>query len=150
MADPAETGPRAKPSPQVGALPLRRDRRGALEVLLVTSRDTGRWIIPKGWPMAGKTKARAAAREALEEAGVTGQLVKPALGHFDYEKFMPEGPPIPCRVTVFALWVDKVHESWEEAEERRRHWWRLRDAVALVEEEALREIILRLETETPP
>src|SRR3546814_3720198 len=57
---------------QVGALPFRRSADGVLEVMLITSRDTGRWIIPKGWPMEGRSGPSAAQQEAFEEAGVLG------------------------------------------------------------------------------
>ena len=59
---------------QTGALPWRRAKGDQLEILLVTGRLSGRWIVPKGWPMRGKTMAKAAAQEAYEEAGVRGKV----------------------------------------------------------------------------
>ena len=66
---------------QVGALIVRR-RRGSCEVMLITSRDTGRWIVPKGWPMRGKPDDEAAAQEAFEEAGVEGEISRDPVGSF--------------------------------------------------------------------
>ena len=71
---------------QYAALPYRRKGKSAPEVLLVTSRETGRWIIPKGWPLKGKAPHKAAAREAREEAGVVGKINRRSVGSFSYEK----------------------------------------------------------------
>jgi hypothetical protein len=60
---------------QYGALPYREIKSG-VQILLVTSRNTRRWIIPKGWPQSGTPPHRAAAREAFEEAGVVGKSAK--------------------------------------------------------------------------
>ncbi|HEX2018774.1 MAG TPA: NUDIX hydrolase, partial [Aurantimonas sp.] len=70
---------------QFAALPFRTDADG-VEVLLVTSRDTGRWVIPKGWPMKNRRPHRAAAIEAFEEAGVVGKASKVPMGTYDYDK----------------------------------------------------------------
>ena len=70
------------PLPQVAALPVRRKGDGDIEVLLITSRKTNRWIIPKGWPMKGKKRHEAAAQEALEEAGISGHVHKKPLGSY--------------------------------------------------------------------
>ena len=67
-----------------------RVKDGKTRVLLVTSRGTGRWIIPKGWPMDGKTPAETAAQEAWEEAGVTGKVQDMCLGLFSYRKTMED------------------------------------------------------------
>jgi 8-oxo-dGTP pyrophosphatase MutT (NUDIX family) len=66
---------------QVAALPLRKKRDKTLEVLLVSSRDTGRWVIPKGWPSKRMSDSAAAAREAKQEAGVTGKISKRIYGY---------------------------------------------------------------------
>ena len=66
---------------QVAALPV-KGKPGKYRVLLVTSRETRRWIIPKGWPMKGRKDHEAAAQEALEEAGVTGHVHKHPMGAY--------------------------------------------------------------------
>ncbi|MCB1509721.1 MAG: NUDIX domain-containing protein, partial [Hyphomicrobiaceae bacterium] len=73
---------------QIAALPYRRRDDGVFEVCLVTSRDTGRWVLPKGWPMRGRTNWEAAAREAYEEAGLVGEIEKSPVGRFPYWKRM--------------------------------------------------------------
>jgi 8-oxo-dGTP pyrophosphatase MutT (NUDIX family) len=84
---------------QYGALPYRRNDSARMEVMLVTSRETRRWIIPKGWPQKGRTPHRSAAREAYEEAGVVGRVHSDPLGSFSYEKRLPTGC-IVCEVHV--------------------------------------------------
>ena len=71
---------------QVGALPLRKAPSNTIEVLLISSRDTGRWIIPKGWPSKRMTDSAAAAREAKQEAGVVGKIAKKPFGNYRYRK----------------------------------------------------------------
>src|SRR5688572_19108780 len=88
---------------QHGALPYRVGRDGVVEILLVTSRGTRRWIIPKGWPIKGLKPARSAAREAYEEAGVRGAIGSKAIGSFVYDKWIEEGVSVPCEVGVFPL-----------------------------------------------
>jgi 8-oxo-dGTP pyrophosphatase MutT (NUDIX family) len=87
------------------ALQYRKKRNSSTEVLLVTSRDTGRWIIPKGWPLKGKAPHKAAAREAHEEAGVIGKINRRAIGSFSYEKRLKSGRVVVCEVKVFGLQV---------------------------------------------
>lgn len=113
---------------QVGALPYRASADGSIEVLLVTSRGTGRWIIPKGWPMAGKSLSEAAAIEAWEEAGVRGPVPEAELGRFRYDKERFLLRPIPCEVVVYALSVEEELEDWPERRQRRRKWHGLKSA----------------------
>ncbi|MGZ8998601.1 MAG: NUDIX hydrolase [Allosphingosinicella sp.] len=113
---------RARHSLQVGALPYRSTTDGKVEILLVTSRGTGRWIIPKGWPMAGKSLQEAAAIEAWEEAGVRGELSETELGRFVYDKERFLRRPIPCEVVVYALRVREELDDWPERGQRRRKW----------------------------
>jgi len=124
---------------QFAAVPLRAGAHG-VEVLLVTSRGTGRWIVPKGWPMEDKRPHRVAEIEAYEEAGVAGKARKKAAGRYDYLK---DGA-VPCRVTVFALPVAGLLDVWPEDRERQRRWFPAADAAQLVEEPELRRIILEL------
>jgi 8-oxo-dGTP pyrophosphatase MutT (NUDIX family) len=128
------------PALQFGALPFRRGE--GLEILLVTSRETRRWVIPKGWPMKGKKPPAAAAREALEEAGVTGRIGKSALGAYPYLKRLKNGAPAPCQVRVFPLQVLREHETWPEMTQRERRWFSPEAAAAAVDEPELAEMIL--------
>jgi 8-oxo-dGTP pyrophosphatase MutT (NUDIX family) len=127
------------PRPQYAALPWRRTPD--LEILLVTSRETGRWVIPKGWPMKSKSPRAAAAQEALEEAGVEGEVARAPLGAYDYEKILSPGVSRPCRVTVFALAVKRQRDSWREQGQRRFQWFPWEDAAAAVREPDLAAII---------
>ena len=125
---------------QVGALVWRFDE-GVLKVLLVTSRDTGRFVIPKGWPMKKMADERAAAREAFEEAGVLGKPGSKPIGHYDYNKIFGPGFALPCRVTVYPMQAGKILAKWPEKSERKRHWMTLDDAAASVHESELRHLI---------
>lgn len=111
------------------------------EILLVTSRDTGRWIIPKGWPAAGQSPARSAAREAFEEAGVTGRVSERAIGLYSYLKRQEDGGTLPLMVAVFALRVDALAKDYPERHERRRKWMSPERAARLVDEPELRALI---------
>ena len=95
---------------QYGALCWRM-HRGKVEVLLITSRDTGRWVIPKGWPIDGMTPASAAAREAWEEAGVEGMVGEEGLGAFGYDKVLSPRKAVPCSVEVFGLRVAELKDK---------------------------------------
>lgn len=133
--------PRVIPRTQYGALPYRL--APGLEVLLVTSRDTGRWVIPKGWPVPGKSRRASAAREALEEAGVVGKAGKENLGAYDYVKYLKSGEGVACRVTVFALAVTEQRGQWREQDQRTTAWFPPATAALLVQERGLAEIIRR-------
>src|SRR6476620_6477998 len=74
------------PKSQYAALPYRRRAHSLVEILLVTSRDSGRWVIPKGWPIPGLAAHNSAAREAMEEGGVLGQVGDHAIGIYHYNK----------------------------------------------------------------
>ena len=127
---------------QVAALPV-RGRPGSYQVLLVTSRDTGRWIIPKGWPMKGRRDYGAAAQEALEEAGVIGRIHKHPIGAYTYRKKLGVGTE-PVRVMVYLLEVEKENRNWPEKSERQREWMSLAEAAKRVDEAALATIVARL------
>lgn len=131
----------AETRPQFGALCYRRNR-GKTEVLLVTSRDTGRWIIPKGWPMQGVAPEEAAAREAWEEAGVEGKVKSHPLGDYTYDKVLKASRLVPCRVTVFPLRVTALARRFPEREERSRKWFSLTKAAGKVAEPELRALIV--------
>lgn len=125
---------------QYGALCWRK-LDGVFEVLLITSRDTGRWVIPKGWPIAGLAPEAAAAQEAWEEAGVEGAMNPVCLGRFGYQKCLPLDAKIPCAVAVYGLQVKRLADKFPEAKERRRAWFSLAEASGLVDEQDLGQLI---------
>jgi sulfite dehydrogenase (quinone) subunit SoeC len=129
------------PRLQVGALCWRRTSKGALRVLLITSRNTGRWVIPKGWPMRNRTEAEAAAREAFEEAGVTGEIATRSLGLYSYSKVLARGRSTPCVVRVFPLAVRERLSRFPEAEQRKLKWFSPAKAARKVREPELARIL---------
>jgi 8-oxo-dGTP pyrophosphatase MutT (NUDIX family) len=132
---------------QVAALCWRL-RKGRVQVLLVTSRETRRWVLPKGWPMLGLGPEVAAAREAWEEAGVEGKISVDPIGCYGYQKILHNRNPMPCSVQVFPLRVQTLKSSFPERKERRRKWFKAEEATHLVAEPELAELLLRL-SETP-
>ena len=115
------TGNTAMKADQVGALCIRRQDNGACQVLLITSRDTGRWIIPKGWRAKHLKDHEAAAREAEEEAGVSGKMMSRSIGNYVYRKVDGSGGRS-LRVAVFLLRVRRERNRWRERDQRRRAW----------------------------
>jgi 8-oxo-dGTP pyrophosphatase MutT (NUDIX family) len=129
---------------QFAALPWRISDRGAREVLLLTSRETHRWVVPKGWPMRGRKPAEVASREAYEEAGLIGEVVgKRPLGNFHYAKRLAKEKAIICEVRVYLFRVEQQLDDWPERGERECKWFDANAAVALVEEGGLAEIVAR-------
>lgn len=137
------------PRQQIAALPVRIDSDGSLKVLLVTSRETRRWVIPKGWPFRRLPDHRAAGEEAWEEAGIRGKLEKKALGVFHYDKRRNDGI-FPITVTVYRMLVLEVLDVWPEAHQRERAWFSVADAAAAVQEPELKAIILTLQAPAQP
>ena len=131
-----------EPKTQYAALPWRKTD-GSVEVLLITSRETGRWVIPKGWPMKGISAHHAAAREAFEEAGVTGLPLSKSLGIYHYDKRLRTGRTQHVRVFVFPLAVAAEHDSWPEQAERDRRWVSPGESAAMVDEPELRRLLAR-------
>ena len=131
----------AKPLKQVAALPFRVGADGQIEVLLITSRDTGRWIIPKGWPMIGRKGHRAAEREAFEEAGLKGRIAASPVGWYRYEKRLDDGLALPCKVRVYPLRVEAQHERWPERDQRTLRWFAPEEAATLVQEDELQRLL---------
>jgi len=129
---------------QYGALPYRVSNGHRPEFMLVTSRETRRWIIPKGWPKKGKSARRSAAREAFEEAGVIGAIGRKPVGKFSYEKRLKDGGLVECEVRVFPLQVKRQSKEWPEKEERRVKWLSAAKAAEKVKEPTLSEIIRRM------
>jgi 8-oxo-dGTP pyrophosphatase MutT (NUDIX family) len=127
---------------QFGAL-CYRVHNNRIQVLLVTSRGTGRWIIPKGWPMDGETPAGAAATEAYEEAGVEGKPSNICLGIYSYTKTLPKKETLPCVVAVFPFQVKRIVKKFPEAGQRKRKWFSQKKAAALVSDPELGNLILQ-------
>jgi 8-oxo-dGTP pyrophosphatase MutT (NUDIX family) len=126
---------------QVAALCWRVSPKAALEVLVITSLNSKRWILPKGWPEPDLTPAQSAAREAFEEAGVTGKIGARPVGHYYYLKEKKDGGAVPCSVEVFALQVTKQLDDWPEKGARQLAWLPLDRAAARVAEPALRQVL---------
>lgn len=126
---------------QVAALPYRRRPDGSYEVLLVTTRGTGRWMVPKGWPMIGKSYAEAAAQEAYEEAGVRGTANPVELGRFDHEKSRFPQSSLHCTIAVFPMAVEEELTRWPERGQRTRRWFSIADAAEAVRSPNLAGII---------
>jgi 8-oxo-dGTP pyrophosphatase MutT (NUDIX family) len=124
---------------QVAALCWRENPQ--LEVLLLTSLRTKRWILPKGWPEAGLTLAGSAAREALEEASVTGEIEAQPIGHYHYIK-EKAGYALPVKVEIFSLKVTRQRRVWAEKGTREILWLPVELAAARVEERSLRSLLL--------
>ncbi len=116
-------------------------RAPALEVLLVTTLRTHRWILPKGWPMSGITSAQAAAFEALEEAGIAGEASGEPIGRYHYMK-VKKGREVPCSVDVYAIEVRRQMRSWPEQGDREAVWLPVAEAAERVSEPELRDILL--------
>ena len=131
---------RRPPVLQLAALCHRETKRGR-EVLLVTS-SHGRWILPKGWPIEGKTSRETALSEAWEEAGVKeGKVAKKPVGTYHTVKRIEEGPELPCEMTVYAVEVGKVANDYPEADRRDRRWVSVDEAAELVDDAGLRGIL---------
>lgn len=153
---PSDTAPR--PRRKAGQLPLKlrgggktdvrtqfaalcyRLTEGKLEVCLVTSRRSKRWILPKGWPMHKETPADAAATEAWEEAGVTGRAIDRCLGVYAYVKTLSKSLA-PVVVMVYPVEVEQVHDTWPEVGQRKRKWMSPKKAAKRLAEPELRRIV---------
>jgi 8-oxo-dGTP pyrophosphatase MutT (NUDIX family) len=134
---------------QYAALPFRKNNGSLTEILLITSRHTGRWIIPKGWPLKGKAPHKAAEREALEEAGLVGKIDRRPIGSFSYKKRLKRGEIVVCEVRVFVLKVKRQKASWPEKGERQLKWLSQTMAAATVGDPELGIIIRTLPAPFP-
>jgi 8-oxo-dGTP pyrophosphatase MutT (NUDIX family) len=124
---------------QYGVLPWRS--AGQVEVMLITSRETYRWVIPKGWPLLGQSGPASAAQEAREEAGVEGEVDTQPVGTYPYVKRLKDGETRPLTVEVFALRVTRELPDWPEQAERQRRWFTISEAAQSVDEEELADLI---------
>jgi 8-oxo-dGTP pyrophosphatase MutT (NUDIX family) len=135
---------------QFAALPFIVDPNGLVQVLLLTSRETRRWVIPKGWPIRGLKPRDVAVREAFEEAGLTGKIIgKRPVGSYRYSKLLTPDVQIPCDVGVFLFRVDQQANEWPEKGQRELQWLRPEEAAKMVVEEELAEIIRRVPRQLP-
>jgi 8-oxo-dGTP pyrophosphatase MutT (NUDIX family) len=131
---------------QVAALPWRAAAGGdggELEILLVSSRETRRWVIPKGWQMKGKGDAEAAAQEAYEEAGLDGRIGAEPIGAYPYLKRLKNGAARPVTVNVYPLEVTGQHAAWPEKGQRTLEWMSPVEAALAVQEPELRDLFAR-------
>lgn len=131
---------------QAAALVWRRAGKKKAEILLVTSRGTGRWIVPKGWIEPGEDTASTAAREAWEEAGIEGDVTPEPVGSFHYDKIEEDCDPVRCHVTVHALESSRQARNWPEHGQRKRKWVSAADAAEMVEEAELAALLEAFET----
>jgi 8-oxo-dGTP pyrophosphatase MutT (NUDIX family) len=137
---------RARPAVRVqyGALPYRFTPMAALEILVVTTRQSRRWIVPKGWPIKRLTPSKSAAREAFEEAGVRGKIGARAIGNFRYKKAADgNGAEVDCEVKIFPLLVKRQSASWPESEQRVAQWVEPEKAISLIREPELKSIVAK-------
>ncbi|MEQ1956868.1 NUDIX hydrolase [Mesorhizobium sp. CN2-181] len=125
---------------QIGALPFRRDAKGAIQFLLVTSRGTRRFVIPKGWRMRKLSDREAAAKEAMQEAGVLGTTASKPIGRYFYWKRLKKFF-VPITVAVYPLEVNEEMSTWREQQERLREWVTAGEAMTLVDEPELIHIL---------
>lgn len=126
---------------QHAALCYRESLPGAAEILLITSRDTGRWVLPKGWPKKGELGSTTALREAREEAGVEGTAAPESAGLYAYDKIMPGDLVLPCIVTVHPVEVSWLRHEFPECAVRQREWFSTDAAAAAVDEPELKAIL---------
>jgi 8-oxo-dGTP pyrophosphatase MutT (NUDIX family) len=116
----------------------------ALEILVVTTRQSRRWIVPKGWPIKRLTPSKAAAREAFEEAGVRGKIGARAIGNFRYKKAAEEnGAQANCEVKVFPLLVKRQSATWPECGQRVVQWVDPEKAISLIREPELKSMVAK-------
>jgi 8-oxo-dGTP pyrophosphatase MutT (NUDIX family) len=136
VAKPSKT-PKFK---QIAAIPWRLDPGGSLRILLITTRETGRWIVPRGWPIRGMTAPASAETEAFEEAGVTGVIGTEPIGEYVYEKRFPKKSE-PVLVEVYDLKVEAELANWPEQGQREARWMSASDAIGQVQEAGLKTVL---------
>lgn len=112
------------------------------QILLITSRRSRRWIVPKGWPMDGVTPGAAALQEAWEEAGVKGKAYERCLGLYSYSKMIERGVLFPCVAMVYPVRVKSLASDFPEAGQRQRKWLTPKKAAARISEPELAQILL--------
>jgi 8-oxo-dGTP pyrophosphatase MutT (NUDIX family) len=126
---------------QVAALPWRRETDGRIAILLITSRTNGKWMLPKGWLIAGKSDAESAQQEAQEEAGVVGIVSEAPLGSYHFIRQENDGSTRPSQAIVYSLQVTEELKKWDEKKERTRRWFSPEDAAHHVHERDLARLL---------
>ncbi|WP_176594114.1 NUDIX hydrolase [Sphingobium sp. EM0848] len=126
---------------QSAAIPYRHNSSGALEVLLVSSRRSGRWVLPKGANKRGLRPYQSAAREAFEEAGALGVISAFEIGTYRQHKIQRNGNSVPIYVTAYPLSVQSVLQSWPEMSLRRRRWMTIGDAAIAVRDTEISAVL---------
>ena len=126
---------------QYGVIPVRPAADGGVEVMLITSRETRRWVVPRGNPIPGKTPAESAAQEAHEEAGITGLTEPEPFGRYRYDKRRRDGSSTAAEVLLFRMDVKEVAERWPEMDQRERRWFCIEEAAVAVHEPELANLI---------
>lgn len=126
---------------QYGVLAFRIGEDGTPRILLITSRETKRWVIPRGNPIPDLSPSESAAQEGYEEAGITGPVSPHPLGSYDYGKRRKDGSVDPARVDVFPLRVTHQSERWPESHQRRKQWFSREEAAEAVDEPGLKSLI---------
>ena len=134
---------------QYGVIAWKGTEDGGRRVLLITSRDTKRWVIPRGNPISGLSPPEAAAQEAWEEAGIRGETETEAIGAYPYDKRRLNGALVPAEVQVFAMRVSEEAETWPEAKQRERRWFSPAEAAEAVAEPELGALFGKLGLEKP-
>jgi 8-oxo-dGTP pyrophosphatase MutT (NUDIX family) len=114
--------------------------------MLVTSRETRRWVLPKGWAEKSLAPHELAAKEALEEGGILGEVAPEAVGTYGYTKHLSDSRSVPCHVDVFPLHVERLLDDWPERHQRERRWFTPAEAAAAVNEADLAALLLRVTT----
>ncbi|WDZ75098.1 NUDIX hydrolase [Ensifer adhaerens] len=128
---------------QIAALCFRPAKDGnGIEILVVTSRESARWVIPKGWPMKRKKPYEAAAIEAWQEAGVRGKVRKKPVGSYTYLKSLDDGDVVPCVVDIFQIEVDELADDFKERGERILAWVSPDEAARRVREIELKSLLV--------
>lgn len=122
-----------------------RIKRGKLRLLLVTSRRSRRWIVPKGWPMDSRTPGQCAVQEAWEEAGVTGRATGPCIGVYSYAKDVGSMDDLPCVAMLYPVEVKSLARDYPERGQRKRAWVSRKKAARLVAEPELARLILEFD-----
>lgn len=134
---------------QYGVIPFRDNADGTIEILLITSRETKRWVVPRGNPIRGLPPHESGAQEALEEAGIKGEVAPEPLGTYRYGKRRASGLTDEVLVEVFPLRVREALDDWPEKAERDRQWFPPEAAAAAVAEAELAALIRRVGAGTP-
>lgn len=144
LASHVETLRRGQMAEQFGTLCYRPDPHGAVEVLIITTRETQRWTIPKGWPIKGLKPHQVAEREAWEEAGIKGKAKKRPFGYYSYLKTLDDGRVVPSIVEVHLLRTEQVCNKFLEQGQRSLAWVFPEEAALRVQEPELKGLFRKL------